>query len=115
MKIYLIYSVKASCMKELEKYYMVCFDEISLKCHLFNNTKDDEIVGFHDTGEKEEFKETKLACVFVTRGIFSNWKQPLAYEFSNLAFSSLILYKLFIKTIYNIITEYWPESRNRSV
>lgn len=103
--IFHLLSVKTVNMTDSEKYCMVCFDEMAIKCNLFYNTKNDEIIGFHDNGETKEFKPAKLACVFLARGIFSNWKQPLAYEFSYTACSSTNLYKLLklcISSLQNI-------------
>ncbi|XP_011873779.1 PREDICTED: uncharacterized protein LOC105565304 [Vollenhovia emeryi] len=41
-------AVKFTTMQESEKICVICFDEISLKCHLYYNTKADEVIGFHD-------------------------------------------------------------------
>lgn len=91
--------IKVASMKESEKYCMICFDEMSLKCHLFYNVKGDEVVGFHDCGGKKKFQPAKLSSVFVARGIFTNWKQPLAYQFSNTACHSTELYRLLSQCI----------------
>lgn len=93
--------VKFASMQESEKYCTVIFDEMSLKCHLYYDTKADEIIGFHDSG-KEKFKPAKLSCVFVTRGIFNDWKQSLAYELSNIACPSRVLQQLLKQCIFEL-------------
>lgn len=60
------------------------FDEMSLKEHLQYDSFHDHIVGYEDLGNSQSSsKLANHALVFMAQGIFSNWKQPLPFYFSN--------------------------------
>lgn len=40
-------------MPSLERYCILCIDEMSLKSYLFYNVLQDEIIGFEDTGNEK--------------------------------------------------------------
>lgn len=71
---------KVSTFQEQNKYCILCFDEMSIKANLFYERNQDYIIGLA-MGEKGEniFKPTLTACVFMLRGVYSKWKQPIAY------------------------------------
>ena len=74
--------IKVNKMLELDKHCAIVIDEMSIKSNLFYNTSSDELVGLHDIGsEKREFSFAKNALVIMARGLYSNWKQPIAYFF----------------------------------
>jgi len=56
-------------------------DEIFLKCGFKYGKKEDKIMGFEHFGESDE--SDKVALVFMARGLFDRWKQPLAYFFAH--------------------------------
>lgn len=63
---------------------ILSFDEMSIKKHLFYNTKLDEIQGFqdHDNHGRTNEVATK-ALVFMLSGIRKRWKQPIAFYLSH--------------------------------
>lgn len=78
-----ILKIKTETLKEIDKYCILCLDEMSLKAHLFYNLTRDKIIGFEDLGLHNMCTEQCLpACsvaVMLVRGICQSWKQPLAY------------------------------------
>ncbi|XP_011860021.1 PREDICTED: transposable element P transposase isoform X2 [Vollenhovia emeryi] len=93
-------AVKFATMQESEKVCVICFDEMSLKYHLYYNTKADKVTGFHDSGNEKQ--PAKYACVFMARSIFANWEQPLAFEFSYTSCSTTILKQLLTRCILEL-------------
>lgn len=75
--------LKCSVMNENEKKCVVAFDEMSIKEYIEYNKKLDLIEGFEDLGPlgRSEKKATH-ALVFSIRGLYTNWKTPVAYFFS---------------------------------
>nr|CAI5848512.1 unnamed protein product [Callosobruchus analis] len=74
--------IKAKTMKKMDKHCLLCIDEMSLKSNLFYRTKSDEIIGFEDIGsEKKSNTICKNALVIMARGLYTRWKQPIAYFF----------------------------------
>lgn len=70
------------CTDPLQKYCTITMDEMSIKRHLQLNTKTDRIIGFSDFEEKSEDKNIANSCLTImSQGIFSNWKQPIAFYF----------------------------------
>lgn len=63
-----------------ERACVVCFDEMSIMTNLEYTSKYDLIEGFEDFGNGERNgKEAKYALVFIARGLYINWKIPVAY------------------------------------
>ncbi|KAI5644640.1 transposase protein domain-containing protein [Phthorimaea operculella] len=72
---------KIKKLSDAEKYCIICADEISLKRHLYYVINKDKVVGFHEIDGNQTVEIASQAFVVMARGIFSNWKQPLAYCF----------------------------------
>lgn len=66
-------------MDEVSKECVLIFDEIAIRKDLNYNIVLDEITGFSDYGFKRTGDIAKYACVFLLRGIKSNWKYVLSY------------------------------------
>lgn len=76
--------IKADSFNEMDRYCVLCVDEMSIKANFFFNISADYVVGVEDSGHgKRLFKPARTATVLLVRGMFSNWKQPLAYFFYN--------------------------------
>lgn len=71
--------LKAEHLKEQNKMIMLSVDEMSIKANLFYHIGQKKVVGFEDFGVERSFKPALNATVVMIRGLFVNWKQPLAY------------------------------------
>lgn len=72
--------LKVQSMDIKDKNVALVFDEMSLKSALVYNTGLDLIEGFEDLGELgRTMYVADHALVFMVRGLYSKWKQPLAY------------------------------------
>lgn len=72
---------KVCSFAEIDKNCLICLDEMSIKSHLFYDIGKDEIIGFVDYGNDKILKPSLHALVVIVKGIYNNWKQPLAYFF----------------------------------
>ena len=74
-------------MNERDRVCGLLIDEMSLKCNLNYDVKDDVVVGLEDLGEGWNRKNAVVtsALVFMARGLSSNWKQPVGYVLTNSA------------------------------
>jgi hypothetical protein len=55
------------------------FDEMSIRNHLHFNQKTDSIEGFVDIGRHGRTSNiTNHALLFMLRGLYKRWKQPVA-------------------------------------
>lgn len=70
---------------------------MTLRSHLFYNRSEDSIIGLHDHGNGKSIRAATHTLVVMGRGIIGNWKQPLAYFFSN---STVTAYSL-IDIVFN--------------
>lgn len=60
------------------------FDEMSIKKHMFYNSKDDIIEGFQDHGTQGRSPTVAgYALVFMIAGVRRKIKQPIAHYFSS--------------------------------
>lgn len=66
-------------MDTISKEAILLYDEISIKKGLEYNLHEDEIEGFVDDGRNKHLKLSKQVCVFMLRGLHSNWKFILSY------------------------------------
>lgn len=74
---------KILLMDKLETECVLLFDEISIKKSLDYNEKLDLIEGYEDLGDLGRNKDIgNHALVFMARGLYGNWKLPLAYFIS---------------------------------
>ncbi|CAG4969484.1 unnamed protein product [Colias eurytheme] len=68
-------------MNANEKLCILLFDEVALAPNFNYNQRKDKIIGFVDNGLETQKKIGDHALVFMIRGLFKNYKQPIAYSF----------------------------------
>lgn len=91
---------KLETMSDEEKHCVLIFDEMKIKSFLEYSKYLDMVEGFEDLGHKGRTnKLATQAMVFVVRGLYSNWKLPLAYFLSGSSMSSSILKDLIVDVI----------------
>lgn len=84
-----------------EKACVVCYDEMSIMKALEYSKKYDLIEGFEDLGGKHRTnKLANYALVFLVRGLYSNWKVPVAYFLSHNSVKAENL-QLLVKAVIN--------------
>lgn len=71
--------LKLKSLPENAKQCMICVDEMTLKRHLYYDTKTDEVIGFHNINGKLTPEIASDALVIMIQGILVKWNQPLAY------------------------------------
>lgn len=113
-----ILKIKVNNMSELDKYCIICVDEISIKCNLYYNYGKDEVIGFEDSGIVKTCNPANYATVIMARGIEQSWKQPLGYIFSTTGMTALnlkVMIHNFIKklveiglTVVGLVTDMGP-------
>lgn len=74
-------SRKATKMSVIDKHCVLMWDEVALNPHLDFDAQRDEVIGFEDWGEVRTHNIADHALVFMLKGLFSEWKIPLAYHF----------------------------------
>ena len=75
---------KVQGLHEKEKQCVLVFDEMSIKQCVNYNKQFEEIEGFENFGINGKTKfVANHALVFIVRGIYSKWKQPLGYFLSS--------------------------------
>ena len=73
-----------NCQKPSDNYYILMWDEMSLKKHLNYNSKTDSIDGFQDHAAQGRSPViAAYALVFMIAGIRKRVKQPIAHYFSS--------------------------------
>ncbi|XP_074033220.1 transposable element P transposase [Leptinotarsa decemlineata] len=77
-----------------EKVCLLMFDEMSIDTNLFYQRQDDEIMGFQDYGTERHPVLANHANVFMLKGVYKQWKQPVVFTFSNGPIEVLQLKKL---------------------
>ncbi|KAF0749006.1 Uncharacterized protein FWK35_00022236 [Aphis craccivora] len=74
--------LKTETLTANEKYCIVAFDEMKIKTVLEYSKPLDLVEGFEDLGHLGRTnKPASQALVFMARGLYSNWKLPVAYFF----------------------------------
>ncbi|KAI5635915.1 transposase protein domain-containing protein [Phthorimaea operculella] len=68
-----------------DRLCIVLFDEMSLKPNVTYNDRKDRVTGFVTNGEDTKPEFADHAQVFMVRGLMKNYKQPVAYTFSQAA------------------------------
>lgn len=82
--IFELLKIKTDTFKDINKYCVICIDEMSLKAHLFYNISRDRVIDFENTGCLNSKNSTLPACnvaVMMVKGICESWKQPFSYFF----------------------------------
>lgn len=72
---------KVSLLNDMAKDCTLCVDEMSIKRNLFYHRGRDKIIGLHETLIEKQYSPAKNVFTLMARGIFANWKQPVAYFF----------------------------------
>lgn len=101
-KVFDTLAIKMNSLPLIERYCILCSDEMSLKSHLFYNVSRDEIIGFEDTGNNKSFIPAKNVLVLMARSIAGDWKIPVCYCFVETACSSKILKDLIFDIIIKL-------------
>jgi len=74
--------IKTETLTEREKYCIVAFNEMKIKTFLYYSKPLDLVEGLEDLGHLGRTnKPASQALVFMARGLYSNWKLPVAYFF----------------------------------
>ena len=76
------FKLKVDQMSSSDRLCVLLLDEITLTKKLFYNVERDCLEGFEDYGdllETEHCEPGSHACVFMARGLMSQWKQPFGY------------------------------------
>ncbi|XP_074041587.1 uncharacterized protein [Leptinotarsa decemlineata] len=100
---FILLKKKIDSFQAQSKYCLLCFDEMSIKANLFYERNQDYIIGLAmgDTGEKI-FKPTLTASVFMIRGIYSKWKQPIAYFLCHTSCPANLLHNLLNEAVQKL-------------
>lgn len=97
---YLFQSLKQSVEKMTDNRKKCCilmFDEMSLSCEMQYNRKTDIIEGVDTTTQTPGIVD--YTNVFLVQGIFSRWKQPLCFTFSDGPIKTISLKTMIRKVI----------------
>ncbi|KAJ8916400.1 hypothetical protein NQ315_014610 [Exocentrus adspersus] len=89
-------------MKDMDKYCVVMFDEMAIEPSLTYIKSKDFVRGFQDNGEECRTSEfCDKAMVFMARGVFKKWKQPISYYLNSGGMKTDML----VKAIKNVVRE----------
>ncbi|KAJ8914061.1 hypothetical protein NQ315_017582, partial [Exocentrus adspersus] len=87
-------------MKKHDRLAILVFDEISINTLIHYNSKNDMVEGIQDNGNgNRERKIADYANVFMLKGVFRQWKQPICYTFNSGPTKSTTLKRLIIDII----------------
>ncbi|XP_045473667.1 uncharacterized protein LOC123680055 [Harmonia axyridis] len=92
-------------MNAKEKVCALIFDEMSVQTFISYSPYKDEIVGLEDYGDEKKALIADHANVFLIKGLYKSYKQPLAFTFSRGAINSYQLkglISILIKECQNI-------------
>jgi hypothetical protein len=91
-------NLKGQTMTEKEKKCILMFDEMAIKQEIEYSVSKDLIEGFEDLGEfGRKPVAAKQALVVLLRGLYSDWKVPIAYYFSENGIKAEVLEKILKK------------------
>ncbi|KAH1028491.1 hypothetical protein HUJ05_001845 [Dendroctonus ponderosae] len=65
-----------------ERMCILFFDEMAIQANLAYKRYNDKIIGLEDYGDEKRAVLSDHANVFMLRGIYRQWKQPIAFTFS---------------------------------
>ncbi|XP_050515515.1 uncharacterized protein LOC126890548 [Diabrotica virgifera virgifera] len=86
-------------MTPRDRHCVLMFDEMFLSTRLQYNQKEDKIEGLEDYGTERCPNFANYINVFMIKGIYKQWKQPICYTFSDGATKSRKLKNLIIDVI----------------
>lgn len=99
-QVFAMLKMKADCFDDKSKYCVLCIDEMSIKAHLFYNRGTDAVVGLSEIEDTNNILRPALnVSVLMLRGIFSKWKQPVAFSFCHSSCPADILKQQIIEAI----------------
>lgn len=90
-KIFEALTIILQSLVPIERYCILCVEEMSLKAHLFYDVSQDDIIGFEDMGNEKSHKPAKGALVIMARSIAGNWKFPVCFCFAQTTCPSIVL------------------------
>lgn len=90
-----------SKMNSEDRVCSLIFDEMSVTPHIYYDKSRDEIIGFENLGTYKTHKFADHVTVFMIKGLRKNFKQPVAYYFSQ-NMKSVDLKNIVINVIKNI-------------
>lgn len=86
-------------MKSVDRHAVLLFDEVAIGSLLAYDSRADEVKGVADFGVGKRFpKIADYANVFMLKGVFRQWKQPICFTFSEGPTKSATI-KYFIRKI----------------
>ncbi|RVE48224.1 hypothetical protein evm_007081 [Chilo suppressalis] len=89
--------VSVEKMLHQDRLCTLIFDEMSIAPHIHYNVYTDDLVGFENYGNQKTEKFANHVLVFMVKGIKKNFKQPVAYYFTQTLQSTKL--KEFIKEV----------------
>lgn len=102
-KLFDMIKMKVSSFKEQNKYCVLCIDEMSIKANLFYDRTTDSVVGLAENEKNEKiFKPALSACLLMLRGIYSRWKQPVAYYLPHTTCPGTSLKNIIFETVEKV-------------
>ncbi|KXZ75664.1 Transposable element P transposase-like Protein [Tribolium castaneum] len=66
---------------EKDRICVLIFDEIQIQPHLDYLPHEDRVIGFEDDGTTRTGEVADHVAVFMIRGVYRRWKQPVAFAF----------------------------------
>lgn len=97
-----IFKCLEDSVKSMAKETKVCvlmFDEIFLDAGLTYSSIQDRLIGFHDLGESRKQTFANHAMVYMVKGVFKSWKQPVCYYLTDGGLKATDLASEIIKVI----------------
>lgn len=83
---------KVNCVDSNERNCILLFDEMKIKKGFDFHEKRQKVEGFEDLGSLgHNTTVATSALVFMVRGLFHNWKQPIAYYLTGGALNNVLL------------------------
>lgn len=103
-KLFVRLKKKVTTMTKTEKFCCFILDEMSIKEALEFSRHEGYIEGFEDLGEfgRRPVSAKQVLVIFV-RGVYSDWKIPIAYYFSSTGVKADILVKIVNKNLLHLI------------
>lgn len=89
-------------MSEKEKVCILIWDEVSIQPQVTYDTRRDIICGFEDWGNNRTNKIADHALVFMLRGLHTDWKMPVSYNFCSKTTNAPQLIRCIKEHIYKI-------------
>ena len=92
--------LNAKCSMHLKH---ALWDEVSLQSQIYYCRNEDRIIEFEDWGNGRTNKFADHALMFMLRGIHTNWKIPLSYNFCKSSTSGIQLVRCVKELAFNLV------------